>query len=1029
MVSGYVALGSTVIVIVAIIASKASLDHLAVFSASKSTIAAVLDEKQPSECQTRRNHGECTRLPLLMAHKCPLWCEEDLAESRLRNRFVLRDVVPATTVALLARLAPKAVVLGDGYDGKERSLSKAEFFGGVTPTVAARWAKQRNTAEDRQEAMDWARAYINATSLLQHKLEATFNRKLSFDFIHLTCRTRDSNFSGAESDSHVTHADNCFDQGEKCIRESPMYFWRSHSCILSLHNGEDDFDGGAFFFTPTFDSNRSQRVRIVPKAGSAVSFSAGEENIHGVEAVTRGTRCQLSLWMTEDHKKAAHARELKDASDLLETDPNELQEQRDEMVEKASRRYQELCKSSNVSAARRGRHVAELPLRDENRNLSVDILHEAPQISQIRNFLRPEEIKHLLTKAAPKFKRAVVFEGDSLAEVKYRTSETSWLKDDPNDPVITRVLDRIKLVTGLKLASSEQLQVAYYTAENQGRYEPHLDWGVDKTITRDYSTLRTGEPVGARVATFLVYFNEVEAGGDTAFTWNNISVIPEAGSAIFWYNLHPGREGDTLVHHGACPVLKGKKYIMTKWIHEHGNEAIFDAAMGMPRLARDWPRLAASLRGESSEQEPFVEGHHCDEHVSSGQCMIRPVAMARACPGRCEERSVDSQIRGRSVINDVIKADMAQALIRLVSDAGKPGDGHDGRTKLYELTLGDAARWAVSQQSVSKGSDAAEAVHIFLDAAVAMQEKAAEHLQISSLSIDKARLVCREADELLRPGADWIYRDKAIAAGDDIVVENMTEVEAKKFCSQTPECEGFTYKGAPTNEKVLVYVKSKFELYGKGYGWTTYLKAKEPEVHDSEPAHADDCKKTDPATSLFSRHDGFIEQGDDILHANMTIEAAKQTCQTTASCKGFTYKGSETDGPVEIYFKSKFVLQGTGWTSYQRMAQEECSRSSPLTELHSHAAELFLHGPESGDFAGGDLFYTPTWESPVAERIRIKPHVGRMAAYVVGSQNIHGTEEITRGKRCSLTASFLLMRRGDADEIEVAREILANSNM
>ena len=44
----------------------------------------------------------------------------------------------------------------------------------------------------------------------------------------------------------------------------------------------------------------SWKVYVVPKCGRMVGFSAGQENMHGVTAVTKGKRCALALWFTQD---------------------------------------------------------------------------------------------------------------------------------------------------------------------------------------------------------------------------------------------------------------------------------------------------------------------------------------------------------------------------------------------------------------------------------------------------------------------------------------------------------------------------------------------------------------------------------------------------------------------------------------------------------------------------------------------------------------------------------------------------------
>ena len=54
--------------------------------------------------------------------------------------------------------------------------------------------------------------------------------------------------------------------------------------------------------------------------------------------------------------------------------------------------------------------------------------------------------------------------------------------------------------------------------------------------------------------------NKVPAGGRTVFPRIGVSVKPEAGAAVFWYNLHDTGDPDRRTLHGACPVLYGTKW-------------------------------------------------------------------------------------------------------------------------------------------------------------------------------------------------------------------------------------------------------------------------------------------------------------------------------------------------------------------------------------------------------------------------------------------------------------------------------------
>lgn len=54
--------------------------------------------------------------------------------------------------------------------------------------------------------------------------------------------------------------------------------------------------------------------------------------------------------------------------------------------------------------------------------------------------------------------------------------------------------------------------------------------------------------------------SDVLAGGGTVFPSLNLSVLPQKGSALFWYNLLEDGSGDYRTRHGACPVLIGSKW-------------------------------------------------------------------------------------------------------------------------------------------------------------------------------------------------------------------------------------------------------------------------------------------------------------------------------------------------------------------------------------------------------------------------------------------------------------------------------------
>ncbi|XP_019497708.1 PREDICTED: prolyl 4-hydroxylase subunit alpha-2 [Hipposideros armiger] len=151
-----------------------------------------------------------------------------------------------------------------------------------------------------------------------------------------------------------------------------------------------------------------------------------------------------------------------------------------------------------------------------------------------------------------------------LTVASYRVSKSSWLEEN-DDPVVARLNLRMQHITGLTVKTAELLQVANYGMG--GQYEPHFDFS--RNDEQDvFKHLGTGN----RVATFLNYMSDVEAGGATVFPDLGAAIWPKKGTAVFWYNLLRSGEGDYRTRHAACPVLVGCKWVSNKWFHERGQE-------------------------------------------------------------------------------------------------------------------------------------------------------------------------------------------------------------------------------------------------------------------------------------------------------------------------------------------------------------------------------------------------------------------------------------------------------------------------
>lgn len=188
-----------------------------------------------------------------------------------------------------------------------------------------------------------------------------------------------------------------------------------------------------------------------------------------------------------------------------------------------------------------------------------------PEIIIFRDILTEPEMAKIKELASPRLRRATIQHPvtGNLEYAAYRISKSGWLKDTDHE-LIRRVSRRIEDVTGLTMDTAEELQIVNYGIA--GHYEPHFDFA------RDHEDKFTSLGTGNRIATFLAYMSNVEAGGGTVFTQVGTTLFPSKGDAAFWWNLKRSGNGDESTRHAGCPVLVGQKWVANKWIHERGQE-------------------------------------------------------------------------------------------------------------------------------------------------------------------------------------------------------------------------------------------------------------------------------------------------------------------------------------------------------------------------------------------------------------------------------------------------------------------------
>ena len=76
-----------------------------------------------------------------------------------------------------------------------------------------------------------------------------------------------------------------------------------------------------------------------------------------------------------------------------------------------------------------------------------------------------------------------------------------------------------------------------------------------------------------RYATLLLYLNDNFGGGQTNFPrainpthHDGLTVTPQKGKAVLFYNMLPDGNVDDLSQHQALPVTEGEKWLANLWI-------------------------------------------------------------------------------------------------------------------------------------------------------------------------------------------------------------------------------------------------------------------------------------------------------------------------------------------------------------------------------------------------------------------------------------------------------------------------------
>lgn len=149
---------------------------------------------------------------------------------------------------------------------------------------------------------------------------------------------------------------------------------------------------------------------------------------------------------------------------------------------------------------------------------------------------------------------------DANGDNYFRTSETCDLSAD--EPAVIELERRLLGLNGIDPAHGEPVQGQRYEVGQE--FKPHTDYFEPNGA--DFE--RYCGVAGNRTWTFMIYLNEVEAGGATRFKVVGKTFQPEIGKLVCWDNhREDGSLNAATLHHG-MKVRKGVKYVITKWYRE-----------------------------------------------------------------------------------------------------------------------------------------------------------------------------------------------------------------------------------------------------------------------------------------------------------------------------------------------------------------------------------------------------------------------------------------------------------------------------
>ncbi|KAH0700435.1 hypothetical protein KY285_014682 [Solanum tuberosum] len=209
-------------------------------------------------------------------------------------------------------------------------------------------------------------------------------------------------------------------------------------------------------------------------------------------------------------------------------------------------------------------------------SIPFQVLSWFPRALYFPNFATIEQCQGIIKMAKADLKPSslALRKGETAENTKgIRTSSGMFISaSEDKTGILDLIEEKIAKATMIPRTHGEAFNVLRY--EIGQSYHSHYD---------AFDPSQYGPQKSQRVASFLLYLSDVEEGGETMFPFESaqnmdatydfrkcigLKVKPRRGDGLLFYSLFPNGTIDPTSIHGSCAVIRGEKWVATKWIRD-----------------------------------------------------------------------------------------------------------------------------------------------------------------------------------------------------------------------------------------------------------------------------------------------------------------------------------------------------------------------------------------------------------------------------------------------------------------------------